>query len=133
MADAPAGGRRCYLVHALAPPEVAARAANDRLNEYVEDARRGICAFHDHFTRRPHGGVVVLDVETSEQHALLDDHGPLEGWDVRVHALTFALSAVGFFAQATFTLEAYRHTTLDELRAAEEPDPRFWWRDDAEG
>jgi hypothetical protein len=46
------GKQRCYLVYALAPEGATARQANDRLNEYVSDGRRGFVIFHDHFTGR---------------------------------------------------------------------------------
>jgi hypothetical protein len=119
---------RCYLVYALAPEGVTAAEASDLLNEYVEDARRGVAVFHDHFTGQAHGGFVVLDARSEEELALLDDAGPLVGWELAVHPLTFALTATGFLAQARFTLEQYRGTTFAELEAAEADDPRFWWR-----
>ena len=115
------------LVYALAPDGTAAREANDRLNEYVADSRRGLAVWHDHFVGR-HGGAVVLDVRSEQEHALLDDPGPLAGWQLSVQPLTFSLSAVGFAAQASFTLQSYRGVSLDELAAAEADDPRFWWR-----
>jgi hypothetical protein len=118
---------RCYLIYALAPSGTPAREANDRLNEYVADARRGLAAWHDHFVGT-HGGAVVLDVRSDEEYALLDELGPLAGWSVSVHPLTFSLSAVGFSAQTSFTLEQYRGVSLDELGAAEADDPRFWWK-----
>jgi len=118
---------RCYLVHALAPKGATAREANDRLNDYVADRRRGLAVWHDHFVGR-HGGAVVLDVRSADERALLDDPGPLAGWRISIHPLTFSLSAVGFAAQTSFTLESYRGVTLDELEAREPDDPRFWWR-----
>jgi hypothetical protein len=120
--------RRCYLVYAVAPDGVSARAANDVLNEYIGDRRRGIIVFHDHFTGKPHGGVAVWDVSSVEEQALLDDPGQLADWDVRVHPLTFALAAAGFAAQMELTIEGYAGTTLAELAAEEEDDERFWWR-----
>ena len=119
---------RCYLVYATAPEDVSARAANDALNEYVADPGRGIPVFHDHFTGKPHGGVAVFYPRTADEAALLDTAGPLEGWNLQVHALTFALAPVGFAAQTEFTLEAYGETSLDALRRAEADDPRYWWR-----
>lgn len=104
-----------------------AREANDRLNEYVADSRRGLSVWHDHFVGA-HGGAVVLDVRTEDELALLDDPGPLAGWETAVHPLTFSLSAIGFAAQASLTLESYRDLSLDDLAAAEPDDPRFWWR-----
>ena len=98
------------------------------LNEYVAQAGRGVPVFHDHFTGRPHGGVAVFEVRSEPEEARLQEHGPLDGWSVSVHGLTFALSGVGFAAQTEFTLETYGGTTLDALREAEEADPRFWWR-----
>ena len=60
--------------------------------------------------------------------ALLESPGPLAGWQVSAHPLTFSLSAVGFAAQTSFTLEQYRDVSLDELAASEPDDPRFWWK-----
>ena len=120
--------RRCYLVYAIAPHGMAASEANDLLNEYIEDERRGIVVFHDHFVGAPHGGVAVFDIGDEGALALLDDPGPLREWDIRAHPLTFSLTAVGFSAQLELTLEQYRGPTLRDLAAAEEADPRFWWR-----
>jgi hypothetical protein len=117
----------CFLVYALAPEGTTARQANDRLNEYVADRRRGVAVWHDHFVGA-HGGTVVLDVRSAEEHGRLEDPGPLAGWRIEVHPLTFSLSAVGFAAQTSFTLESYRGVRLDDLAAAEPDDPRFWWR-----
>jgi hypothetical protein len=117
---------RCFLVYALAPEGTTAREANDRLNEYVADRRRGLAVWHDHFVGR-HGGAVVLDVRSEEEQALVDDAGPLAGWEFSIHPLTFSLSAVGFAAQTSFTLERYRDVSLDELAQSEPADRRFWW------
>lgn len=122
---------RCYLVYALAPAGMSARDANDRFNDYVADERRGICVFHDHFVGE-HGGVAVFDVRSDAELAAVRDPGPLAGWHMVVHGLTFALTAVGFAAQTEFTLDQYAGTTLEALRAAEAPDKRYWWRGDAE-
>jgi hypothetical protein len=117
---------RCHLVYALAPAGVSAREANDLLNEYVADRSRGLAVWHDHFVGE-HGGAVVLDTRDEEAERLADP-GPLEGWQLSVHRLTFSLSAVGFSAQTSFTLEQYRNVSLDELAAQEPDDPRYWWR-----
>jgi hypothetical protein len=119
---------RCYLVYAVAPRGTSARAANDALNDYVGDHRRGVPAFHDHFTRVPHGGIAVFHVRSDDELAALAEPGPLAGWTLAVHALTFSLTAVGFSAQTEFTVEAYAQTSLAALRAAEHDDPRHWWR-----
>ena len=121
-------GVRCYLVYATAPDGVSARAANDALNEYVADGRRGIPVFHDHFTGKPHGGLAVFDVRERDAYELLADPGSLEGWHLRIHALTFSMAATGFAAQMALTAESYGGKTLDELRAEEPDDERFWWR-----
>jgi hypothetical protein len=122
------GKQRCYLVYAVAPDGVTARQANERLNEYVEDRRRGFVVYHDHFTGKPHGGIAVFDVRDREALDLLGDAGPLEGWTLNVHALTFSLAATGFAAQTALTAEAYGGKTLEQLRAEEPEDERFWWR-----
>ena len=121
------GKQRCYLVYAVAPAGVTARKANELLNRYVEDRRRGFVVFHDHFTGKPHGGIAVFDVRDGDAFALLDDPGPLEGWKVDFHALTFSLAATGFAAQMALTAEAYGGKTLDERRTEEGDDERFWW------
>ena len=118
---------RCHLVYALAPAGVSAREANDLLNEYVADESRGLAVWHDHFVGE-HGGAVVLDVRDDDEEARLAEPGPLEGWRLSVHPLTFSLSAVGFSAQTSLTLEGYRDVTLEELAAVEPDDPRYWWR-----
>src|SRR5437762_555194 len=114
---------RCHFVYALAPAGVRAREANDLLNEYVADESRGLAVWHDHFVGS-HGGVVVLDVRDEAEEARLADPGPLEGWELSVHPLTFSLSAVGFSAQTSFTLEQYRGVGLEELAAAESDELR---------
>ena len=118
---------RCHLVYALAPAGVSARAANELLNEYVADRSRGLAVWHDHFVGE-HGGAVVLEVRDDEEEARLAKPGPLEGWQLSSHPLTFSLTGVGFSAQTSFTLEQYRDVSLDELAAAEPDDPRYWWR-----
>ena len=119
---------RCFLVYALAPEGMSARQANDALNEYIGESGRGLIVSHDHFTGRPHGGFAVWEVQTEEEEVKLADAGPLAGWQLTSHALTFSLTAVGFVAQADFTLQNYGGTSLAELEGAEKPEKRFWWR-----
>ena len=114
-------------MYAVAPDGVTARQANELLNGYVADRRRGFVVFHDHFTGKPHGGLAVFDVRGQEAFDLLDDLGPLEGWDVAVHALTFSMAATGFAAQMALTAEEYGGKTLGERREVEGADERFWW------
>jgi hypothetical protein len=118
---------RCHLVYALAPPRTSARQANDLLNEYVADRSRGLAVWHDHFVGA-HGGAVVLEVRDEREEARLAEPGPLEGWALSSHPLTFSLTGVGFSAQTSFTLEQYREVSLEQLAAAEPDDPRYWWR-----
>ena len=63
-----------------------------------------------------------------DEKAKLADPGPLEGWEITSRPLTFSLTAVGFVAQADFTLRNYGGTSLAELEEAEEPGKRFWWQ-----
>jgi hypothetical protein len=118
---------RCHLVYALAPPGTSARQANDLLNEYVADRTRGLAVWHDHFVGE-HGGAVVLEVHDEQEEARLEELGPLDGWHLRSHPLTFSLTGVGFSAQTSFTLEQYREVSLEQLAATEPDDPRYWWR-----
>jgi hypothetical protein len=119
---------RCFLVYALAPEGMSAREANELLNAYIGESGRGLIVSHDHFTGRPHGGFAVFEVQTEEEEAKLADPGLLEGWQVSSHALTFSLTAVGFVAQADFTLRNYGGTSLADLQQTEKPEKRFWWR-----
>ena len=119
---------RCYVVYAVAPERTPAREANDLLNAYIEAAARGLPVFHDHFTGEPHGGIAVLEVRNEDQEAQLADPGPLAGWQIATHALTFSLTGVGFVAQTELTTEEYGGTTIKALREAEPDDRRFWWR-----
>jgi hypothetical protein len=127
LAELARGKQRCYLVYAVAPEGVTARTANELLNEYVADQRRGFVVFHDHFTGKPHGGFAVFDVRDAEAFALLDDPGSLKGWDVAAHALTFSMAATGFAAQMNLTAEEYGGKTLAERQDEEGEDERFWW------
>ncbi len=119
---------RCHLVYALAPDGMSARDANELLNEYIGQDGRGLIVSHDHFVGRPHGGFAVFEVSSDDEQAKLADPGPLEGWELTTHALTFSLTAVGFVAQADFTLRNYGGTSLAELEGEEKPEKRFWWR-----
>jgi hypothetical protein len=118
---------RCFFVYALAPAGVTAREANDLLNEYISGLERGLPVYHDHFIGA-HGGFAIFHVTSDEQRAKLDDPGPLSGWRLEVHPLTFSLTGVGVVAQVEFTLEGYGGTTLEEQRQVEPPDPRYWWQ-----
>lgn len=117
---------RCYLVYALAPSDASVRSSNHLFNDYIADRARGLIVFHDHFVHRP-GGIAVFDVRTDEQAKMLDDPGPLTGWQIEVHGLAHALTAVGFVAQMDYTIEQYGGTTIAELAAQEEPKKRHWW------
>jgi hypothetical protein len=117
---------RCHLVYALAPEGAGAAQADDLFNNYIADRSRGLCVYHDHFIGQ-HGGVAIFAVRTESERDALGASGPLEGWRIEVHPLTFSLTAMGFAAQVDFTLEEYRGTSLEEIAAAEKPERRHWW------
>jgi hypothetical protein len=119
---------RCFLVYAVAPEGMSAREANDLLNGYIGEDGRGLIVSHDHFVGKPHGGFAVFEVRDETEEAKLVDLGPLEGWTISIHPLTFSLTAVGFVAQADFTLRNYGGTSLTDLERAEQPRKRFWWQ-----
>jgi hypothetical protein len=119
---------RCFLVYAVAPEGMSAREANDLLNGYIGEDGRGLIVSHDHFVGKPHGGFAVFEVRDETEEAKLADLGPLEGWTISIHSLTFSLTAVGFVAQADFTLRNYGGTSLTDLERAEQPRKRFWWQ-----
>jgi hypothetical protein len=119
---------RCFLVYAVAPEGMSARDANELLNEYIGQDGRGLIVSHDHFIGKPHGGFAVFEVGTDQEEAKLADPGPLEAWQLTARPLTFSLTAVGFVAQAEFTLRNYGGTSLVELEEAEQPRKRLWWQ-----
>jgi hypothetical protein len=119
---------RCFHVYAIAPDGMPAREANELLNEYIGQSGRGLIVSHDHFIGKPHGGFAVFEVRNEDEEAKLADPGPLEGWELTSRPLTFSLTAIGFVAQADFTLRNYGGTSLADLEAAEQPQKRFWWQ-----
>jgi hypothetical protein len=119
---------RCYLVYALAPDGMSARDANELLNQYIGESGRGQIVSHDHFIGQPHGGFAVFEVRDEDEQAKLADPGPLTGWELTTRPLTFSLTAVGFVAQADFTVRNYGGTSLTELEEAEKPGKRLWWQ-----
>ncbi|TML55655.1 MAG: hypothetical protein E6G21_00965 [Actinobacteria bacterium] len=62
---------------------------------------------HDHFTGKPHGGFAVLFPRDENELARLNDHGPLEGWEIHHHPLVFAITPVGLDAQVGPTRRIY--------------------------
>jgi hypothetical protein len=118
---------RCYLVYALAPLGLGARAANAAFNDYVADPAAGLALFHDHFAS-DHGGVAIFYVADGGELAHLKEEGPLAGWERALHPLVFSLAPSGFRAQIDFTLRTYRATTLEEAEARETAKQRDWWR-----
>lgn len=108
--------RGCWFVTAYAPAGVSMRDANAAINAFVADEARGLALFHDHFADRP-GGVAVFAVETAAELAALRDPGPLAGWDVALHPLIFAQSALHFPSQVDFTMSVYRGRRLRDLIA----------------
>jgi hypothetical protein len=107
---------------------MSARDANERLNEYIGEGGRGLIVSHDHFIGKPHGGFAVFEVRSADEEAKLADPGRLTSWQITSRPLTFSLTAVGFVAQADFTLKNYGGTSLAELEATEKPRKRFWWQ-----
>jgi len=106
--------RGCWIVHALAPDGTPMRAAIDAINRFVEDRRRGLALFHDHFADRP-GGLAVFAVTTEDEREAVRDPGPLAGWHIHAHPLIFAESALRFLYQCDYTMHGYRGRRLAEL------------------
>ena len=93
----------CYLVYGRAEG-CRPRAANDQLNNYIGDAARGQCVWHDHF-KNPPGGVAVFEVTDKDQVTALHTP-PGEGWTWEVHRLVFS-TTMGFIGQAEYTQRTY--------------------------
>ncbi len=113
---------RCFLVYGLAPLGVTASQANQAINEYMQDPKRGLAIFHDHFLGRDSlGGMVLFFVETDLQREALRDPGQLLGWQVQVHPLIFAHNPGALDAQIAYTLKNYRGQDWDVLRLQDRP------------
>ena len=93
------------------------REANDAVNAFVADERRGMLLFHDHFGDKP-GGVALFAVETEEQRDAMHDAPEFDGWQVRRHPLIFSEGELGFLFQVDYTMIGYRGRNLPDLFAA---------------
>lgn len=60
-----------------------ARQANDALNEYISDRRRGFVVLHDHFTGKPHGGLAMDLTAEGNAGRTLSERREEEGDDER--------------------------------------------------
>jgi hypothetical protein len=116
MAQLPKRDRRCWIVSGYAPEGTTMAAANDALNAFVADTRRGPLLFHDHFADRP-GGVAVFAPDTPEELAAVKEPGPLAAWELAIHPLIFAEGVNGFLFQVDYTMIAYRKRRLADLYA----------------
>jgi hypothetical protein len=111
---------RCFLVYALAPPELSASAANQAFNAFVADRKLPLALFHDHFIGQP-GGIAIFQVSNEkERDALLADKA-LAGWQVDIQPLIFSRSPAAFDEQIAFTLRAYREADWESLQNEERP------------
>lgn len=113
---------RCFLLYALAPPDMPAGAANAVINRICGDQRLPLALYHDHFIGQS-GGIVVFYAETDAERAALQDglEPHLPGWTFDLHPLIYSYSPAAFDAQIDFTLRAYRDAQWDALRADERP------------
>jgi hypothetical protein len=96
----PKRDRRCWVVSGYAPEGTTVAQANDALNAFVADPRRGPLLFHDHFADRP-GGIAVFAPDTPDELAALKEAGPLAAWSVAVHPLIFAKGRSGSCSRST--------------------------------
>jgi hypothetical protein len=117
MAGLPKRDRRCWVVSGYAPDGTTMAEANDQLNAFVADTRRGPLLFHDHFADA-RGGIAVFAPETPAELAALKDKGPLATWKLAIHPLIFAEGPNGFLFQIDYTMIAYRKRKLADLYAA---------------
>lgn len=111
---------RCFLVYALAPPDLPAAEANRVFNAYLADPALPLPLFHDHFIGTA-GGLAVFFVETPAQRDALLERAGLPGWQVEVRPLVYAYSPAAFDEQIAFTLRAYRGLSWERLRAERRP------------
>lgn len=111
---------RCFLVYALAPQEMTAAEANQRLNQFVADRTLPLALYHDHFIGQP-GGLVIFYVDSLEERDALYESKHLSGWDVAIHPLIFSHSPAAFDEQTAFTLRAYRDAEWEVLQKEKRP------------
>jgi hypothetical protein len=113
---------RCFLLYALAPPDLPAGAANEVINRICGDRRLPLALYHDHFIGQS-GGIVLFYAETAEERDALQTglESHLAGWTFTLHPLIYSYSPAAFDAQIDFTLRAYRDKHWDMLRDEQRP------------
>lgn len=111
---------RCFLVYALAPPELPAAEANRLFNEFIGDPALPIALFHDHFIGEP-GGIAIFFVENAAERDALLGSEHLPGWQIQFQPLIFSYSPAAFDEQIAFTLRAYRGLNWEEIRRDKRP------------
>ena len=114
------GKPRCFLLYAIAPPDLPASEANRILNAFIGDPRLPLALFHDHFIGQP-GGLVIFYVETTEERDALLSQKYLDGWQVEIQPLIFSHSPSAFDEQTAFTLRAYRGLNWEDLQKEKRP------------
>ncbi|HZV13567.1 MAG TPA: hypothetical protein VFA55_10160 [Candidatus Kapabacteria bacterium] len=111
---------RCFLVYALAPPELQPSEANRAFNDYIADPVRGLVLYHDHFIGTP-GGMAIFFVENYDQRNALAALDSLPGWRIEVKPLIFAYNPAAFDEQIGYTLQAYRQADWETLKQEKRP------------
>ena len=114
------GKPRCFLLYAIAPPDLPASEANRILNAFIGDPVLPLAIFHDHFIGQP-GGLVIFYVETTQERDALLAQTYLEGWRVEIQPLIFSHSPSAFDEQIAFTLRAYRGVNWESLQKEQRP------------
>jgi hypothetical protein len=111
---------RCFLLYAIAPPEMPAAEANRILNAFIGDPALPPALFHDHFIGEP-GGIVIFYVQTTGERDALLSQTDLNGWRVEIQPLIFSHSPSAFDEQIAFTLRAYRGVSWETLQKEQRP------------
>ena len=114
------GKPRCFLLYAIAPPDLPASEANRILNAFIGDPALPLAIFHDHFIGQP-GGLVIFYVETTQERDALLEQTYLEDWRVEIQPLIFSHSPSAFDEQIAFTLRAYRGVNWESLQKEQRP------------
>jgi hypothetical protein len=79
---------KVYAFVAYAPKMTSLRDADVRFNSFISENANGLALYHDHFVDEP-GAIALFYVESQSELDGLETHRTLDGWDAKVHPLTF--------------------------------------------
>lgn len=105
---------KCYAFVGYSPKGTSLRDADVQFNNFISDKANGLVLYHDHFVDEP-GAMALFFVESESELERLEQHQALQGWNVKVHPLTFTEKPIEMLYQTDFTMGVYRGQRLRNL------------------